>query len=223
MIKHNKNKGNRVFYYFYSPLQNIFMSITRTHLLKMIEQRINIEYIILDIGCGTGELTHILSTITTTIGLDLNKDALIRAKKNSKNIDFILADVCNLPLRKCSVYIVVCASVLEFIEKIENAIEEIKLVIKKNGILLAGYPISTKLLRFIIELFGKQHMRLWDPLRVMDYNEYRKDKHTHKHRFQMIRVLLNKNFSLIKREKIPFKYLVDIFSIYECSILIKKG
>lgn len=168
-------------------------------------------------------MTRVLATITYTAGIDLDKNAVVWAKRNAKHIDFICADICHLPFRNNSADVVVCASVLEYIEKTENAIKQIKFILKKDGILLVGYPIETKLLKAVITLYDKKQVRTWDPLRVMEYEKYRKHPHAHKQIFPVIRNSLTKHFSLLKKEKIPSKYFPDFFSIYECVKLIKKA
>jgi trans-aconitate methyltransferase len=56
----------------------------------------------LDIGCGTGDLTNLLSKRVTkrTVGLDSSADMLALAKKNYPHIDFILGDATKLTFNK---------------------------------------------------------------------------------------------------------------------------
>ena len=211
----------KVVYRFSNPVGNILLSKTRTHLLKMMDSPLNEKSVIVDTGCLVGTLTRILSLITETIGLDVDKKVIVWAKRNAKHIDFICADLCHLPFRNNSVDVVVCASVLEYIEKLEDAVKQIKHMLKKGGILIAGYPIETFLLKAIIEVFTRTAVRTWSPLRVMEYEEYRKNPHTHKQKFPAIRDVLNKHFLLLEKEKIPLTCFPDLFSIYECAKLIK--
>ena len=223
IVTHNQTRyyQKKVVYHFSNPVGNILLSKTRTHLLKMIDFPLNEKSLIVDMGCLVGTLTRVISLITETIGLDVDKNAIVWAKKNAKHIDFICADLCHLPFRDNSVDVVVCASVLEYIKKLEDAVKQIKRILKKGGMLIAGYPIETKLLKVIIEIFSRTEVRTWDPLRVMEYKEYKKDPHTHKQKFLAIRDMLNKHFLLLKKEKIPSTYFPDLISIYECAKLIK--
>jgi ubiquinone/menaquinone biosynthesis C-methylase UbiE len=181
---------------------------------------LNKNLLILDVGCSTGTLTRVLSSISETIGLDVVKKKVIRAKRDAKNIDFICADVLHLPFKNSSVDIVVCSSVLEFILKLEDAIRQIKQTLKKGGILIVGYPIF---LKTIMRIFGRSALRTWDPLRVMEYKDYIKDPNTHKQNFKSIRYLLDKHFILLEKRKIPLTYLPDILSFYECVKLTRKN
>ena len=221
MITHNQNKAPKVHYHFSNPLENILLSETRTRLLNMIKFTINKKTLVVDMGCFRGTFTGVLSSIAPTVGLDIDKNAIARAKMNAKHIEFICADLCYLPFRRASVDIAVCASVLEYIENLEESVKQIRLVLKKGGILIVGYPIETKLLKVLIELSGRRHLKTWDPLRVMEEEEYRKNPHTHKQMFPRIRDMLSKYFSILRREKMPSNYFPDFLSIYECAKLIK--
>lgn len=159
--------------------------------------------------------------LAQTIGLDVDKDAIVFAKKSSKHIYFICADLCHLPIRNDSVDIAVCASVLEYIQNLEDAIRQIRFTLKKGGTLGAGYPIETTLLKAIIEFFHRKAVREWNPHRVMGDEEYRKDPHTHKQIFPTIRAMLGKYFLLMRREKTASIYFPDFLSIYECVKLLK--
>jgi ubiquinone/menaquinone biosynthesis C-methylase UbiE len=195
---------------------NILLSKTRTCLLNMLSSSANNKPLIADIGCGRGHLSRSLSLMAKTIALDVDKLSLLRAKKSAKQVDFICADICHLPLKANSVDVAVVASVFEYIEKLEEAIGETKDVIKKGGILIAGYPVETAFLKIAIEMVDRNAVKIWDPHRIMEDGEVRKDYHTHKQKCQNIRDSLGENFCFICKEKIPSKYLPDLLSIYEC-------
>jgi SAM-dependent methyltransferase len=188
----------------------------------MMNFPLNEKSLIVDMGCLVGTLTKILHSISNTIGLDIDKKAIVWAKKNAKHLDFICADRCYLPLKNNSVDVAFCASVLEYIEKLEIAVREINRVLKNNGKLIAGYPIETRFLKAFIEIFDPKQTKTWDPLKVMKYEEYRKDPHTHKQRFPALRDALHKHFLLIEKNKIPSKHFPDFLSIYEYVKMIKK-
>jgi ubiquinone/menaquinone biosynthesis C-methylase UbiE len=222
MKKFDSNIPKDVVYYFSNPILNIALCKTRKFLLEIMGTPQNKGCLILDFGCSTGALTRTLSLISETIGLDLDKKEVVWAKRKAKNIDFICADLCHLPFKNNAADFVVCSSVLEFIQKLEDAIKQIKYVLKEGGILIVGYPINTRFLKVIMRIFGKSAVRTWDPLKVMEYRDCIKDPHTHKQNFSSIRYLLNKHFILLEKRKIPLTYLPDILSFYECAKLTKK-
>ena len=178
--------------------------------------------LIVDIGCSSGTLTRVLSLKAPTVGLDIDKNTLVWLKKHVRHIDLICADLCHLPFRNDSVDIAVLASVLEHAVDLEEAARQIRFVLKKDGMLVAGYPIETKLLKAVIELICKKTVSVWDPRRVMSNEDYLACPHTHKQNFSAIRNTLRRYFSVFKKEKIPLTCLPDFLSIYECVRLSKR-
>lgn len=205
-----------------NPLINILLSLSRTCLLNLIDFSTNEKSLIVDIGCSSGTLTRVLSLKAPTVGLDINKNTLVWVKKHARHVDFVCADITHLPFRNDSVDIAVMASVLEHVVDLEEAARQIRFVIKKDGMLVAGYPIETKLVKAIIELISKRTVSVWDPRRVMSHEDYLACPHTHKQNFFDIRNILHKYFSVFKKAKIPSTRLPDFLSIYECVRLSKR-
>jgi len=188
----------------------------------MIDSFIVEEPLIIDMGCNIGYVTRPLSLRTKAIGLDIDKDKVRWAKKFNRNVDFICCDAHQLPLRNASVDIVVGASVLEHIENLPKVLKEIKVVLKKQGKLAAGYPLETRLLKVIFQSFWKSESPVWNQSKVMKNEGCLKDPQIHKQNFSDIRKMFEKDFSLLRRQKIPNNYFPDFLSIYENIILIKK-
>lgn len=73
--------------------------------LQMIKRWVNINDVILDVGCGTGEYTTSLAKhCETIIGLDISpkmiQRGLSKAKDDSlENISFVIGDITRLPFR----------------------------------------------------------------------------------------------------------------------------
>jgi len=199
-----------------SRLINILLSLSRTHLLNLIDFSATEKSLIVDIGCSSGTLTRVLSLKAPTVGLDINKSTLVWLKKHARHIELICADIAHLPLRKDSVDIAVMASVLEHVVDLEKVAKQMRFVIKKDGMIVAGYPIETKLLKAVIELISKKTVSVWDPRRVMKDKDYLASPHTHKQSFSSIRNALCRYFSVCAKEKVPLTCLPDFLSIYEC-------
>jgi ubiquinone/menaquinone biosynthesis C-methylase UbiE len=195
----------------------------RSQLLSMIGYPSNKRSLIVDVGCNIGYLTRPLSLRAITIGLDMDKGMLSSAKAVYRNLNLICCDLCHLPLRTSSVDIAVCASVFEHIDNLYEALEEIKLVLKKEGELAAGYPIETQLLEFIIKSLWKSESHVWDQSNIKKHNKHLKNPHTHKIGFLHIRKMLGKDFSIVKREKMPKNWFPDFLSIYENVVLVRNG
>lgn len=213
---------SNVSYDFSNRAVNLLLGDVRTRLLNMIGVSIDKKSVVVDLGCGKGNLTEILFEQTKlTIGLDADKNYLLVAKKRAKKADFVCADIAHLPLRKNLVDVAVAASVFEFIENLEGAIKETKDMLKKGGILIVGFPIQTTFVKATMKIIDKRAVRLWEPLKVMTLDQCRRDFHTHKQKYSTIREFLGKNLYLLKREKMPLDCLPDSFSIYEFVKMLK--
>jgi ubiquinone/menaquinone biosynthesis C-methylase UbiE len=205
-----------------NSLIDLLLSISRTRLLNLIELP-KTEKCIVDIGCSSGALTRVLAQKAPVVGLDIDKPTLVWLKKHSKNIQLVCADVGHLPFRNDSVDIVVVSSVLEHAEDLDEAVKQMKSMLKKDGMLVAGYPIETKLVKAIVELVSKKTVNVWDARRVMSDEDYLACPDTHKQTFFTIRDTLRRYFSVVKKEKMPATCLPDFLSIYECVRLSKRS
>jgi ubiquinone/menaquinone biosynthesis C-methylase UbiE len=219
-MRSKKPTKNKVVYRFSNPLSNILHNRTRDDLLEMIGP-CNHSRLIVDLGCRTGVFTRCLPKEAQVIGLDISKEATVWAKKNFGQLEFICADVCHLPFKNDSVDVVICSSVLEFIQNLEVAVKQTRNILKCRGVLIAGYPIETKLLKALIELMDRRAVKTWNPRRVMTDKEFVNDPLAHKHNFFTLRQVLEKYFLLTRKKKFPSSYLMDAFSIYESVRLLK--
>jgi ubiquinone/menaquinone biosynthesis C-methylase UbiE len=197
------------------------MSAAKTPMLRMIDFPEDDNLLIIDMGCNIGYLTKPLSLYARTIGLDIDKVVLRSIKKLGKHLEFICCDLNYLPLRNDSVNMAVCGSAFEHIENLEQAIKETIFVLKNDGKLVAGYPIETKLLELIFQLFLKSEPA-WHQRDKTKSKTYLSNPQTHKRSFTEIRGILNKHFSISKKRKIPYNFFPDFFSIYENVIMIRK-
>ena len=93
---------------------------------------------ILDLGCGHG---HILSYLREkgrdAYGLDINADSL--KHRNLKGY-FVCGDAHNLPLRDNSLDVVLAFELVEHLKEPRRALEEIRRILKRRGILLLTSP-----------------------------------------------------------------------------------
>ncbi len=99
---------------------------------------------ILDVGCKSGWLERIASErCKEIIGVDIDKDMILDDKKKIKNAKFFLADVTRRLPFSSKYFDKVCF--LETIEHLpkgteENALREIRRVLKDDGILILSTP-----------------------------------------------------------------------------------
>lgn len=95
---------------------------------------------ILDIGCSNGIITQFIAGRGgTTIGIDVDKNAIKEAitdSKDIKNLSFKLASGSILPFKDNSFNIVLCNQVYSFISNPKKMMEEIYRVLKTKGFCL---------------------------------------------------------------------------------------
>jgi len=94
--------------------------------------------ITLDFGCGIGGWSAFLQKTFgfEVIGVDISKEAIKRAKEmySDENTYFLVADCQHLPFREEAFDIIFSSDVLGHIPNVPKALEEMFMVLKKNGI-----------------------------------------------------------------------------------------
>ncbi len=93
---------------------------------------------VLEVGCGEGFILEKLKNekaCKKLFGVDISKDAINLAKKIHPGLDLKEGNIYNLPYKDNSFDLVICAEVLEHLEKPIDAMNEIKRVCKKNLLL----------------------------------------------------------------------------------------
>ena len=118
----------------------------------------------LDIGCGTGIFTFCLAEKNkTVIGLDASTEMLkICHKKlrniSSKNVIFVNCNIKSLKQfidRKAD--LIICSSVLEYVEDIDDSLRLIKSSMNKNGLFIFSMPNKQSIYRKY-EMFKVKHL-----------------------------------------------------------------
>jgi len=98
---------------------------------------------VLDIACGEGYGTNLLSKNAKTIfGVDIDEGAIQRAKikYRSENINFLVGSTSKIPLEENSVDVVVSFETIEHHDAHEEMMSEIKRVLKPTGIMVISSP-----------------------------------------------------------------------------------
>jgi ubiquinone/menaquinone biosynthesis C-methylase UbiE len=113
---------------------------------KIITSFAGYPHRILDVGCGTSK---ILGALPQAIGLDIN------FKKLRYNLSLgntlVNADIRNLCFKDASFDEVICSEVIEHLEHQDCIFQELKRVLKKNGILILGTPDYSRFSWILIE------------------------------------------------------------------------
>jgi len=92
----------------------------------------------LDIGCGTGLVLCCMPA--HTVGLDINRWALEKAKIHAPKTQLIVADADHLPFRKGTFSTITLFEVLEHMDRPRHVLREICRILDDSGILIGSVP-----------------------------------------------------------------------------------
>ncbi|MEW5975179.1 MAG: methyltransferase domain-containing protein [Acidobacteriota bacterium] len=98
---------------------------------------------VLDLGCGTGYGTALLSRYASRVsGLDLSPEAIhfARVHFSAPNADYVVGDAAALGYRTDCFDAVVCFEVIEHLWNQQSLLEEVKRVLKPGGVLIISTP-----------------------------------------------------------------------------------
>jgi ubiquinone/menaquinone biosynthesis C-methylase UbiE len=98
---------------------------------------------VLDIACGTGYGSQLLSKRAKKVyGVDNSEEAIKYARKNfsSKNTEYIIGSATEIPLEDKTVDVAVTFETIEHIEDHSKFLDEIKRVLKDDGIAIISTP-----------------------------------------------------------------------------------
>jgi len=93
---------------------------------------------LLDLGCGTGEVSQLMYGAQRIVGVDIDAQALQKAKNNLP--DAVLADARCLPFEDSSFHSITSICVMEHLPDIDECLAEISRVLCPGGTLVATVP-----------------------------------------------------------------------------------
>jgi 2-polyprenyl-3-methyl-5-hydroxy-6-metoxy-1,4-benzoquinol methylase len=130
------------------PRLSLFTETARRHIPH--------ESIILDFGCGTGELSKKLSEIGFKVhGIDISSEMITTAKSNipfADRLTFQQGDISTLAGTNEKFDAIVSSSVLEYIPDTRNVLGIMRAAIRERGILIATLPNSESTVRKVERL-----------------------------------------------------------------------
>ena len=125
---------------------------------KIIPKNINIynKDVFVDIGCGDGSITHELSELykfKKVICVDVENWFDTYIKKN-KNINMVITDGHTINIKSNYVDVILCNHVLHHVINLDEILNEIVRIIKKNGILIIKeHNCYNEELSYIIDIY----------------------------------------------------------------------
>ncbi|MBN2190075.1 MAG: class I SAM-dependent methyltransferase [Candidatus Aureabacteria bacterium] len=110
---------------------------------------------VLDLGCRDGEFTKHYAGKNNVTGVDIDRDALVIAKKNL-NIDTEWLDLNEeFPFREDSYDAVIACEIIEHIYYPESFLEKIRRVLKPGGVFIGSAPNAFRMYNRVKFLFGR--------------------------------------------------------------------
>jgi ubiquinone/menaquinone biosynthesis C-methylase UbiE len=141
-----RSRSNKQFYDRISPIYDQVFVDHKLHavnmaniLYKSISNNRN-KTRVLDIGCGTGILSRMLSESGfDVIGLDISFESLLRLQKHDPHIPVINADATLLPFTHGFCQVVVSLGVWRHFSDPQQVILELNRILTSDGFLVVGY------------------------------------------------------------------------------------
>lgn len=143
---------------------------------------------LLDIGCSDGTTTYNISLASPKLkvtGVDLYKETIEFAKKKYSDINFVFADAQKLPFKSGSFNYVTAIEILEHIEDPDEALTEIKRVLKPKGTLIIGQDTDSLLFKIIWWFWGRSKGSVWQNSHVNCERPDKLLKRVKKHGFKI--------------------------------------
>ena len=146
-------------------------------LARMLDEQISPSATVLEVGCGTGQLTNFLgmARCRTVIGADVCMNSLMLAKAFSnqfsiRNAYFVQMNLFKPPFREQGFDVVISNGVLHHTSDCASALRSIARLVKPGGVLIVGLynwlgRLPTLWRRWLIDRFGGIGMLLDHRLR----------------------------------------------------------
>jgi SAM-dependent methyltransferase len=136
--------GNNNYLIRFSKLYNhpaivLWRSIEVKHLSQILKQ-INLDGLILDLGCGEGKVSSIIFGQTIDIGLDTDPVEIRKAQSTKSYKCLIVGDGCSLPFGNESFDLIFSNCVIEHIPHVEDVLREVSRVLKYRGHFVFSVP-----------------------------------------------------------------------------------
>ena len=117
-------------------------SLKYLEFMETVQKTLRDNATVLEAGCGTGQTLSLFCSRHTAIGLDISRNAISIAKKNSTSV--IQGDIFCIPLKNQSCDLVYNSGVIEHFKEPRNrdAVSEMERVTKKGGLVVIIVPNS---------------------------------------------------------------------------------
>ena len=177
-----KEKDNKSFWQRFAKLYPKFMERNLElydGLCKDISKKLHPEMRVLELACGTGQLSFPLAPfVKSYVATDFSEAMINEAKKLKApdNLEFFVEDAGKLSYSDDSFDAVIISNALHIMPQPEKALSEIKRVLKKDGVLFAptftnGSGMLFKLRTSVMSLAGFKVFHKWDDRELAEFLE----------------------------------------------------
>lgn len=172
-----RDNTNKVFWERVARIYTRFMSgndAVYDAICKHLEKYINNEKLVLELACGTGQITYRMAgKVKAWVATDYSENMVEEAKGRNtgdvrySNLSFCVQDATGLNYEKETFDVVVIANALHIMPNPDAALKEIYRVLKKDGILFAPTFVYEK---------GYSKMSIWmmERLGFKTYHKWQK-------------------------------------------------
>lgn len=162
----------------YAPLMEKKPSFYR-EICEKIQPYLKEEMNVLELACGSGQLSFILSQYTKSwLGTDFSEKMILAAKKRGQceKLSFEVADATSLSFADEKFDCIVIANALHIMPKPDKAMNEIHRVLKSDGILCAptflwGEGKQKNFIKKLMSIFGFKMYKEWDKKQLKNFIE----------------------------------------------------
>ena len=166
MMAITTNNGERIIPEEFKSKEEYLLYLRHLFAYEFAKERIPEKAFVLEVGCGEGYGTKLLSqSVGKIIGLDVDKNTIAHSsvKYGAENCFFRTYDGVKIPYEDSTFDTVVSFQVIEHIEDDANYVSEIYRVLKGNGTLILTTPNRTNRLKPGQKPWNKFHIREYYP------------------------------------------------------------
>jgi SAM-dependent methyltransferase len=97
--------------------------------------------VVVDAGCGEGYGTALLAEVADRlVGVELVADVVAHARAAYPSVEFVQADLCDLPITSTTVDVVVSLQVIEHLPDVARYLSEMRRILRPGGRFLCATP-----------------------------------------------------------------------------------
>ncbi len=153
---------------------------------KWLDQAISPFATVLEVGCGTGQMTNFLGLVSTrtVIGADMSLASLALGQSFKErfglgNVHFLQGNIFAMPIAESSVDVLICSGVLHHTPDPRGGFQELLKLVKPNGKIIIGLynsyaRVPLGLRKILFSFTGKTFRKLDAHLRRKDIDESKK-------------------------------------------------